>query len=316
MPTPDSYEKQISNLNQELEQLRKQLQNQQLQTQTYQNSMDSAQRQSSRLPDPRDLNPVLKEIRNKNLSSREKRDILFPDLYPAAPEDIYYQWVAPSKIVIKRDKQWYWTMGLLLMIMLTVAVIFREMIWVAVVLAFFFAIYVNASIPATETVYKLTRQGIEVGEGDGLEIYAWEQLLDYSYYYKSNNEILYIDTIIGMPPTIPMLFSQEDRKNIEMILEAHLPYKPVPVKQNWFSRLIEGMYIPLHDFKALQQKIDEYYDAKYAEILQNLKKEGRVPTTMTVEDVRNAESMQTMKLVDEMRKTAEEDDIKRILGLQ
>jgi hypothetical protein len=76
------------------------------------------------------------------------------------------------------------------------------------------------------------------------------------------------------------------------------------------------MYIPLHDFKALQQKIDEYYDAKYAEILQNLKKEGRVPTTMTVEDVRNAESMQTMKLVDEMRKTAEEDDIKRILGLQ
>lgn len=315
MPNSNPYENQISNLNKELEQLRQQLQQKQLETDAYRQSLESAQRQYSNRPEPRDINPIIKQLREQNLSTREKKNILFPELYPSLPEDIYYQWVAPSRLTVNRDRQWYWTMGLLLMIMVTIAIIFREFIWVAVVLAFFFALYVNASIPAADIVYKLTRQGLEIGEGDSLEIYAWEQFLDYSYYFKSNREMLYIDTIIGMPQRIQILFNQEDRKNIAMILEAHLPYKLVPKKQGWVARYLEGIYIPLHDFKALQEKIDQYYDIKYAEILQDLKREGKVPSHMTVEDVRNAESIQTMKLVEQMQQQ-EEDEIKRILGLQ
>lgn len=315
MPDSKSYENHINELNNELYYLKQQLQEKQLEATTYRQSLDQAQRNAYKQPRPEDLNPILQQIRNKNLSSLEKRELLMPVLYPSLPDDIYYQWVAPSRLVITRDRQWYWTIALLLMIMVLFAIILREMIWVAVILSFFLAIYVNSAIPAADTVYKLTRQGIELGEGKDMEIYSWQQMIDYSFYYKNKTEILYLDTLIGMPSRIQILFSQEDRRNISMVLEAHLPYKPVPKKQNWLTRMTEGIYIPIHDFKALQEKIDRYYDEKYAEILHGLQKQGKISDRVTVEDVRNAESIETLKIVDQM-KNSEEDQVRRILGLK
>jgi hypothetical protein len=308
------YGTEVEKLNKEIEALKTQVQTQQLENKQYKQSIDNAQKLSSKQPLPRDINPILKEMRKKNLSMREKRDILFPELYPSFPEDIYYQWVAPSRLTVKRDKQWYWTIGLVLMIMITIAVIFQELIWIAVILAFFFALYVNASIPAEDTIYRFTKQGIEIGEGEAMEIYAWGQLLEYGFYYKNGTEILYIDTLLSVPQRIQVLFSQEDRKNVSMILESHLPYKLPPKKQGWVTRLNDGIYIPIQDFKALQEKIDQYYNSKYAEIIFQLKKEGKLPNDISVEDIRKLESIQTMKLVDEIQKQQEEE-AKRILGI-
>lgn len=308
------YQNEITKLNQELAFLQQQLQQQQLQSQNYRQSLVNAQKRASSQPQPRDLNPILKQIRKKNLSMKEKKELLFPELFPSAPEDIYYQWIAPSRLTIKRDRQWYWTVGLLLMIMITIAVIFKEIMWVAVILAFAFALYVNSTIPAEDVVYKLTKQGIEMGEGDGLEIYSWAQLLEYSYYFKNGTEVLYVDTILAVPQRIQILFSQEDRKNINMIMESHLPYQTPPKKQGTIAKFVEGIYIPIQDFKALQEKIDQYYDQKYAEIIFQLKKEGKIAQNVTVEDIRNAESIQTMKLIDEIQRR-EEEEAKRILGI-
>jgi hypothetical protein len=309
-----SYQGEVEKLNGEIAQLKEQLQKQQLDSSQYKESIYEAQKYASQLPSPKDLNPILKQIRKKNLSMREKKDLLFPTLFPSLPEDIYYQWIAPTRLTVHRDRQWYWTMGLLLMIMLTIAVLFREMIWIAVILAFFFAVYVNSSIPAEDTVYRLTRQGIEIGDGDAIEIYSWDQLLEYSYYFKHNTEILYVDTILAVPQRLQILFSQEDRKNINMILEANVPYRIPPKKQSWISRLSEGVYIPLQDFKTLQEKIDQYYNSKYAEIIYQLKKEGKIPNETSIEDIRNVESINTMQIMGDIQRKQEED-AKRILGI-
>ncbi len=314
MPDNTNYQNEISKLNQELNVLKQQLQTQQLQNSNYKESLSNAQRSASTKQNARELNPILKQIRQKNLSMREKQDIVMPNLFPSYPEDIYYQWIAPSRLTVNRDKTWYWTMGLLLMIMITIAVIFREVIWIAVVLAFFFAVYVNSAVPAKDTLYRFTKQGVEIGEGEGFEVYSWGQLLDYGYYFKSNSEVLYIDTILAVPQRLVVLFSQEDRKKIDMVLESHLPYKLPPKKQSRITKSIEGIYIPINDFKALQEKIDEYYDQKYAEIIFQLKKDGRIPHEFTVEDLKNVETVQTMKLMGEIEKQQEEE-AKQILGL-
>lgn len=309
-----SYQSEIEKLNKEIENLQKQLMFQQLEKDNYANSLSKAQSISSKSPLPRDINPIIKEIRNKNLSYKEKAQIVFPDLYPSNPEDIYYQWIAPSRLTIKRDKNWYWTVALGIMFIILFAVLARQFMLVAVALAFFFAVYVSQSINAADTVYKFTRQGIEIGEGENIEIYAWDQLLDYSYYFKNDTEIIYVDTILAVPQRLQILFSQEDRKNINMILEANLPYKPAPKKNTWFTKLTEGIYIPIHDFKALQEKIDKYYDQKYAEIIAELKREGRLPQDVSIEDVRKAESMSNLKLINDIQKSQEEE-AKRILGI-
>lgn len=309
-----NYQNEIAKLNEEIATLKSQIQSQQFSSSQYQSSLQQAQRKSLNAPKAKEINPILKQIRQKNLSIREKQAILIPTLYPSLPEDIFYQWIAPTRLAVKRDKSWYWTMGLLLMIMIVIALIFREVIWVAVILAFFFALYVNASIPASDTVYRLTRQGIEIGDGEGLEIYSWGQMLEYSYYFKQDNELLYIDTILAQPQRITILFNQEDRKKINLILESHLPYKLPPKKQGKMARVLDGIYIPLDDFKALQDKIDQYYDQKYAQIIHELKKQGRIPNHFTIDDLRNVETIQTMQLLDEIERQQEEE-AKKILGL-
>lgn len=309
-----SYQSEIEKLNKEIDGLKKQLMFQQLEKENYANSLTQAQSIASKLPQPRDLNPIIKEIRNKNLTYKEKSQIVFPDLSPSGPDDIYYQWVAPSRITIKRDKNWYWTVALAIMFIILFAVLAKQFLLVAVALAFFFAIYVSQSVNANNTVYKFTRQGVEIGEGESLEIYSWDQLLDYSYYFKNDTEVIYIDTILALPQRLQLLFSQEDRKNINMILEANLPYKPPPKKQGWFNKLTDGIYIPIHDFKALQEKIDKYYDQKYAEIIAELKREGRLPQDVSIEDIRKAESISNLKLINDIQK-AQEEEAKKILGI-
>lgn len=309
-----SYQDEIEKLNKEIEGLKNQLMYQQLQKENYNNSIAKAQSLTSGKPLPKDINPIIKQIRNKNMTMKEKQQIAFPELYPSDPDDIYYQWVAPTRIAMKRDKNWYWTVALVIMFIILFAVLAKQFMLVAVALSFMFAIYVTQSIPAGDTVYKLTRQGIEIGEGESVEIYAWGQLLDYAYYFKSNTEVMYIDTILAVPQRLMILFPQEDRKNINMIVEANLPYKPVPKKQGWIEKYVSGIYIPLHEFKALQEKIDRYYDQKYAEIIMELKREGRIAGDVSVEDVRKAESIANLKLMDDIQKQ-QEDEAKRILGL-
>jgi len=309
-----AYKDEIVKLNKEIQELKDQLLLQQLKNENYANSMKRAQSIADAKPLPKDINPILKQIRNKNLTLKEKAQIAYPELYPSPPEDTYYQWIAPSRVSIKRDKQWYWTIALVFAFIIFFAVLANQFMMVAVALAFFFAVYVSNSVPAQEIVYKFTRQGVEIGEGDAIEIYAWGQLIEYSYYFKNDTEVLYIETILASPQRIQILFSGEDRKNVNMILEANLPYKPPPKKQTWFTRWTSGVYIPLHDFKALQEKIDKYYDQKYAEIIAELKKEGRIPENVTVEDLRTVESISTLKLMDEVQKQQEEE-AKKILGL-
>ena len=309
------YKDEITKLNQEIEALKTQLLKQQLQSQNYTVSLQRAQSLNIGKPLPKDINPIIKQVRNKTLTFQEKSALILPQMFPSPPENIYYQWIAPSRISVKRDKQWYWTIALVFMFIVFFGVIARQFMLIAVALAFFFAIYVSNAVPASDTIYRLTKQGIEIGEGDSIEIYSWGQLLEYSYYFKNDTEIMYIETILASPQRIQLLFSQEDRKNINMIVEANLPYKPPPKKQSWFMKWAEGIYIPQHEFKALQEKIDKYYDVKYAEIIAALQKEGRIPNDVTIEDVRNAESIQNLKLMDEVKRQQEEE-AKKILGLK
>ncbi|BDQ04887.1 MAG: hypothetical protein KatS3mg084_0405 [Candidatus Dojkabacteria bacterium] len=311
-----NYQEQLKKLEEEVNNYSKNLiESQLINPDQYRTSLQKANSLMAGSPKPKDINPIIKQIKNRNLTFQEKKALIFPELYPSPPEDIYYQWVAPSRLSIKRDKQWYWTVGLIIMFIIFIGVLAKQFMLIAVVLAFFFAIYVSASVPAKDTVYRLTKQGIEIGEGESIEIYAWGQLLEYAYYYKENQEVMYVETILASPQRIQILFSQEDRKNIQMIMEAHLPYKPPPKKQNWFMRWAEGIYIPLHDFKALQEKIDRYYDIKYSEIIDQLKKQGVIPADITIEDIRQAETIRNLKLLDEIQKQQEEE-AKRILGLK
>lgn len=294
-----NFQDDVVRLNNEISSLKSQLQSKLLESNRYKESLKEAHRGYSSASSSRELNPILNKIKNKNLTSKERRDIIFPRLYPSRSEDIFYQWVAPASLNVTRDRQWFWTMGLLLAVIIMISLIFSEIIWIAVALSFFFAIYVQASTPTYNTIYRLTKQGIEIGEGSGVEIFGWGQLLEYAYYYKYNTEFVYIYTILPSQSRFLMLFSPEDRKNINIVLESNIPYMPPPKKQGIIEKWLNGIYITLNDFKKIQEKIDDFYNEKYSQIIQsyNIRKKD-------LQSINNEELKKTMHN-DKIRETNE-----------
>ena len=267
----------------------------------YEYSLRKAHATVSGLPDSRDLNPIIQKVRSGDLTDEEKLALVKTNFLPSPPRDIIHQWIAPAGVSIKRDKQWFINLALMTLLIIIFGLLVKSAMIVAVILSIAFALYVSSSVPAPKTLYKITKQGIEIGSNENIEIFPWEYLLEYAFYFKEGQEFMYIYTIIGFPKKIQVLYSQEDRKFINMIMELYLPYKKPPKKQGFFSRLVDGMYIPIEEFKALQEKIDNYYNIKYANIISNLKSQGAIPQDVTVEDIRKFEEMERLKIIDSIK---------------
>ncbi|MCX8035018.1 MAG: hypothetical protein N3A71_01895 [Candidatus Dojkabacteria bacterium] len=313
-----AYSSEVKKLAKDVEELRKRLiESKVTNRKEYVESIEELKRKVE-FEDPRERNPILKKLQNPDLSLKERVAIKFPTLYPSEPSDIYYQWVAPSRLPNKKSKEWWIAMTLFALIVILVAIIIKQIIFIAVLFAFLFFTYASSYTPIRDQVYKLTRQGIEIGEGPDIDIYAWDQLLDFAFYYRNETECIYIDTIFSSPGKIIILFNQEDRKNIYMILSQHLPYKPPPIVKGingFLTQLFDGIYISLEDFKELQNKIDEYYNKKYAYIIAKLQKEGKLSSDITVEKIRMAEDLSRLKLIESIQKQ-EEETLKRVLGIK
>lgn len=308
----DDYKKQIHQLNKEVQALKGNLQKEQITSNSYQEKINEAKERFMDAKPAKEINPILKQIKNKSLSSLERRNLIFPNLSPSNPKEIIYQWVAPARLTVTRDKQWYWTMALIIAIMTTFSLILREVIWIAVIFSFFFVIFIQVSIPPGNVLYKLTKNGIEIGEGEALEMYSWDQMLEYSYYFKHNTEVVYVYTILPMPNKLVLMFNQEDRKNIDIILQSMLPYKPPPKKQNFITKSMDGIYIPYESFKELQEKIDSFFEEKYHEIIKELKDEGRVGDNVNVADIKKAKAIETISI---MEKLKDKEKVKEALDL-
>lgn len=268
----------------------------------YQIALEQARELVKQRPSSLELNPLYKKIKNNLLTTEEKKDLVLQPRYPSPPEDIIYQWVAPAKITIKRDKQWYVNVALMTAFIIFFGILVKNMMIVAVILALMFALYVNASVQSPLVVYKLTKQGIEIGDGKNTEIFPWEFLLEYAYYYKENQEFMYVYTFIGSPERIQILYSEEDRKYVNMIMQSFLPYKLPPKKQSWFSKLVDGIYIPLNEFIAIQEKIDQIHNIKYTKIIESLKAQGKIPNEVTTEQIRSLEEANLIKMIQKMEK--------------
>src|SRR4030042_1540363 len=60
---------------------------------------------------------------------------------------LLYKWEAPSRVHTRRNRQWYWTVALVVMAIVVILAFFQELALIAAVIAFMFVIYVVAPVP-------------------------------------------------------------------------------------------------------------------------------------------------------------------------
>ena len=167
---------------------------------------------------------------------------------------LLYKWEAPSRVHTRRNRQWYWTVALVVMAIVVILAFFQELALIAAVIAFMFVIYVVATVPPGDIEYRLTDHGFETGDPkkpEELTAYTWEQIDTFWFSFKQGREVLNLDTKISFPARLSVLFNRTDRKRIVDILEEKLPYKAAPKrKQGWLERMSDGVYIPYNEVKV------------------------------------------------------------------
>jgi hypothetical protein len=165
-------------------------------------------------------------------------------------ENLIYKWTAPTRLFLKRDKQWYWTMLLIFLIASVFLLYIKEWVLILVLLSILFVLYVSSLVPPEETEHQITTLGVRTFA----ELYTWEMLKDFWISYRSGREILNIDTSISSPTRLIMLYSTQDKANLINALKTKLRYMEPPKKQGWVSKNSEGLYIPLRDVEATLMK--------------------------------------------------------------
>ncbi|MEI7603617.1 MAG: hypothetical protein WCJ19_01185 [bacterium] len=165
-------------------------------------------------------------------------------------ENLLFKWKAPTRLYLKRDKQWYLTILLIFLISAVFLLYIKEYVLILVILSILFVLYVSSVVPPEETEHQITTLGIRtLGE-----LYTWDMMKDYWISFKNGREVLNIDTNITSPTRLLFLFSSEDKPKIIEVLKQKLAYMEAPRKQGKVTQISEGIYIPLSDVEATMVK--------------------------------------------------------------
>ena len=165
-------------------------------------------------------------------------------------ENLIYKWTAPTRVYIKRDRQWYWIMLFVLLIIVVVCLIFGEPMLILVTLSIGFVLYVSSIVPPENTEHQITNLGVRtLGE-----LYTWDMMKVFWVSYKNGRELVNIDTTLSAPSRIMMLYSADDKPRIIEALKQKVKYLVEPKKQGRLNILSEGTYLPLADVEATMMR--------------------------------------------------------------
>jgi hypothetical protein len=207
----------------------------------------------------RDLQKQIEDLKSK---LDEKKQEELPKQYRLAKalseeSKILFKWSAPARVYVKRNRQWYWTVALVVLAIVVLLAFFQQLALIAAVIAFMFVIYVVSTVPPGDIEYRLTDHGVEIGDvkkPEDMTAYTWEQIDTFWFSFKQNREVLNLDMKIAFPNRLALLFGRTDRKRIVDTLQEKLPYKAAPKrKPGWLERATDGIYIPFEEVSGETQ---------------------------------------------------------------
>lgn len=99
-------------------------------------------------------------------------------------------------------------------------IIMQEFFLILVVASAMFVSYVLSTVPSESSSYELSSHGVLI---DGIMHY-WNDLHQYFFTEKGDNDILAIDQIDGVPIRLFLTIHKKDKAKIKDICDAHLSY--------------------------------------------------------------------------------------------
>lgn len=147
-----------------------------------------------------------------------------------------FSWTAPSRPHRKRSRSYYTTIFILITLTCLIAFLFGEKLFIGALLAFTFVVYVLAFIPPNEIEYKISTQGITIGD----HFYHWQELDSFWITEKDGFKILYIPTYMYFPSVLMLVLANVNEEEVKKTVVRFLPFQEIAPKstfEKWADNL-------------------------------------------------------------------------------
>lgn len=132
-------------------------------------------------------------------------------------------WKAPSRPFRKRDRSYYTTIATIVILLILIAFLAKEFLLIGVLITLTFVVYVLGFIPPEEVEYKISTQGITIGD----HFYFWPELHSFWIQEKEGHKILYILTSLRFPGQLMLMLGTESEEKVKNIVAKYLPFHEI-----------------------------------------------------------------------------------------
>jgi hypothetical protein len=162
-----------------------------------------------------------------------KQDILShegPEEAELIPFKILLEWTAVSRPFRKKDFAYYRTAAILIILISLICILAGQILLVAVVLSFGFLVYSLKFISPEDVHYRITTQGITIGDHP----YLWEDLQSFWFSAKEGHKILNVLTHFHLPALLIIVLPPNvDEEDVKDLCSRFITYHEIAPKNTF-----------------------------------------------------------------------------------
>lgn len=174
----------------------------------------------------------------------EENENFTPKMGEAGEIKTLLSWRASSRPFRKKDRSYYTTLAIIVILLILIAFLAREFLLIGVLLAFTFVAYVLAFIPPQDVDYKISTQGITIGD----HFYFWHELESFWFKEKEGHQVLFIQTGLTFPGQLMLVIGDLGGEEVKKVMARFLSFHEIP-QTTLFDRWTEGLqkHFPLEN---------------------------------------------------------------------
>ncbi len=175
-------------------------------------------------PEKEEANQLTSELTSQKELENSKEEDLHPKMVEAGEIKTLLNWTAPGRPYRRRDRSYYTTIAILVVLLSLIAILAQEFLLIGVFLAIAFVAYVLAFIPPEEISHKISTQGVTIGD----HFYFWHELDSFWFKEKEGQEVLFIQTRLRFPGQLMLVLGEVNQDEIQKAVARFLPFHEIP----------------------------------------------------------------------------------------
>ncbi len=149
----------------------------------------------------------------------------------------FLDWTSPGRPFRKKNKEYYLTAILLVLLVEVLLFLFSQYMLMLVVLSLLFFSFSLSFTPPANFQYRISSEGVQVQD----KFFIWSELYDFYFKTTEDQEVLHIRTHAFIPGELILTLDGQDREKVKGAMLPYLPFrefvKPTFMEKsgNWVS---------------------------------------------------------------------------------